>query len=450
MVSRVEEARDIACQDLQSLYHPVFGFVAGKGKYEAYYPRDVQRMAGAALTRMANLRIPGFLEHCDIALDQMQNLQSQGVNPLWEATDEGLVLHEWRNGFTAPERTVELIAGGWPFYKNEHQEWELRYYGAGDTTPGYISLMAQRARAEEALTSVEQAEVARNRYLEKRIASVRRAYCAQARLADQVGDGLVVSIPQNHQALLHHTERDSSNSYDTEGGQVPKAPFAYFSNNAINLGALRDARWMAMVWGDNDWRKEADARFKAGRAKFIETFWDQKRGLPATLVYGPDRVRTDFVSDEIVDGMYYRLFDRQQAAAVVARYLAGDLLGTHGVLSRSRESTQFFLNGPKAYWNGALWPHRTGIGAEALDIYGYHQEAEMLDQRLVNLILAKGTVELVVENRLGRVYDYKEKDQEVAGRPQLFPIGVLLMRSSEPKVIEFLQARNRSTISAAA
>lgn len=430
MLAELREVRPLAEEDLPKLYNPSFGWMAGIGKHEAFYGRDSEEFIELALIYLENLKIPGIIEISEQSLDTLERLQAKEENPEWEVDYPGKILHEWRNGFTSRERSEELRDHGWPFFINAQGEWELRYYGGGDETPGYIMAVATLARAKEVVGGV----TARDEYIERKLPSVLAAYYHQIRLADASCVGLIWDSPNNPRALLHHTERDSNNAFDLEDGTRPERPFFYSGNEYKYLRALREFAWMTHLLGKDDLAKDAAERYRKGRKSFINLFWMEEHRYPTPLVFGNNLNRAEFISDEATDGLSYGIFDHHQARLIVERFMQADIITPWGSRSRSSESSQFHVNGGQAYWNGGVWPLRTAIAAEGMDRYGFYQYAGQLDQALVAIVKRKGNVELGAVDRLGHLHDYREKGKAVACNPHLFTVGAVLARSAYPRI----------------
>lgn len=440
MGAELVEIRTRAEGDLSKLHHPLFGWIAGIGKHEAFYGRDPEEFIGLALTYLENLKIPGIIEISEQSLDTLEELQAKEPNPEWEVDYPGKIPHEWRNGFTPRERSEELRAHGWPFFINAQGEWELRYYGGGDETSGYNIAIATLARAKEVVGGV----AARDEYIERKLPSVIAAYNHQVKLADTSGVGLIWDSPKNPKALIHHTERDSANAFDLEDGTRPERPFFYAGNEYKYLRALREFAWMTHLLGKDDLAKDAAERYRKGRKSFINLFWMEEHRYPAPLVFGNDLNRAEFFSDEAMGGLYYRIFDHHQAGPIVERFMESAIMTRWGPRSRSSESSQFHVNGGRAYWNGAVWPLRAAIAAEGMEKYGFYKYAAQLDQALAAIVKRKGNLELGAVDRLGRLYDYKEDGKVAACNPHLFTLGAVLARTAYPRTTVKQYLRERS------
>lgn len=422
-----DTARSIAINSMDSLHHPVFGLKAGVPLFDALFGRDIHRYIRLAFSRLKNLQIPRLLYSAILALDKLEETQATAVIPDWEAAP-GKIIHQWMNGFTPPSALEELKKGGWPVFINSEGSSELRYFGGDDATPGYIDAVAIVAQALAIVDSPKR----RDEFLGRKWPSLQAAYYHQVDFADIDGDGLVESVPHNKKTLFHLTERDSDYAYDLESTRRrirPYPPFKYLGTNCLNAEAMQKLSWMATLVGESNLAKDAFEFHQTAKAKITEVFWNKDTSYPTPLIFGEGK-RADFISDEAVDGLWYGIFDQEQARMIVNRVMQPDMLTPWGLRSRSSESSRFYANGAKAYWNGGVWTHRTAIAAEALSKYGFTAEAEILDACLRAIVTKKGCVEVASVDRRYNLDAYREKRRPKACSPQLFAVGGVLARTA--------------------
>lgn len=426
MVSGQEILREIALQELKVLYHPEYGLAAGGGRFEAFYPRDIERFTSLVLRHPSNFSIPGIVDMIELSLDKAFDLQGQEPTSSTDDQAPGQILHQWQNGFTPPDRMEELLNAGWTPYINFEGITEIRYFGADDTTSGIITAAFLLAQAKKNISGLSK----RDEYLSRVWSNLKAAYNHEVKIADKDGDGLIVSIPKDSRRLLHHTERDSDSAFDLEGGIRPEPPFKYLGNNSIYLDALGNFAQIAGWSGEVNLEKEARERRQGGKLKYLEKFWMEEEGYLSPLVFGDNSTRAVIFTDEAVDGLYYGLVDNHQAKRIAQRLMKPDIMTSYGPRTRSINSTQFAENGAPAYWNGTVWPHRLAMAAEGMERYGFYSEAQIMDRALGRLIKQTGCVELVAVNRFGRLQPYTEEGRKVACKPHLFVVGAVLARTA--------------------
>ena len=231
--------------------------------------------------------------------------------------------------------------------------------------------------------------------------------------------------------LRYHTERDSDFAYDLEDGRRPNSPFKHASNNSIFLAGVREFGWMAELAGETNLLHESREVFETGLARYMELFWMEEEGYMSPLVFGDQQERADIINDEAIDVLYYGLVDSDKAGRIVDRFMQPDIMTAYGPWTRSRNSSQFAENDAPAYWRGAtVWPHRIAIAAEAMEAYGYHAKAKVLDRGLGNYFRKAGLAELSVVDNSGNLVPYTEDGAPKACNPQLFVVGAILARTS--------------------
>ena len=163
--------RHEAFKELETLYNPQCGgYVAGAGRYEAVYPRDLAITTKLILHRFGRLQpailepprlqseIHTFAQRAEKALDTIVLLQGKDPLPGQPLNEErkGGILHEWRNGFTPHERLLELKMAGWPVITKEDGSMEMFYFGAGDVTSRFITTVATLARLKGETVSFQE------------------------------------------------------------------------------------------------------------------------------------------------------------------------------------------------------------------------------------------------------------------------------------------------------
>lgn len=430
MVQELVGCRDIALSVIPLLYSSHYGLNAGLGRYEAFYSRDFERFTDLALRHPSNLT-PELEAMLEVSFNTIFTLQ--GKEPVSPTDDQapGRVIHQWQNGWTPKERMDELLADGWTPYINEHGETEIRYYGAGDTTSGAILAASRFAEAKRVIYD---SVVPRDEFLSQFWVQLKAANYHEIRREDIDGDGLIESVPKDKRRLLHHTERDSDYAYDLEDGTRPLPPFKYLSNNSIFLAGLREFGKMAELAGESNLVKESREGFEDGLARYNEIYWMEEEGYMSPLVYGDQQKRANIISDEAIDAMYYGLVDAAKAKRIVDRFMQPDIMTPYGPWTRSKNSTQFAENDAKAYWRGAtIWPQRVAIAAEAMEAYGYHTQARVLDQALGNYFRIAGLSELAVVDRFENLVPYTEDGIAKACNPHLFAVGAILARTANPE-----------------
>lgn len=402
--------------DLLELRHPQHGWSAGLPKYRTLYPCDVAISFKLIAACPPKLIPPWIIESTERAVAMMVKYQGRRFDPDRDE-EKGKIFHELHNGHIPPTgfQTEQLRS----FKKGEAEP----YYGAADADTLFIELVADLARVKEARSTGEG-----ERYVRKLLPNVYVAYMRQTRLADSSGWGLPDSTPQNFRGLFFHSRHDSDFSYLTEEGDTPRPPHLFLTNSLHYVVASKDLAWMAEIVGREKIAAKAWERHQRGREALHRLFWMKDEGYYSPLVDGEQR-QVRIITDDAVEGLWLGLFENHFAHQVIERVDEDDMSTEWGIRSRSFRSRQFAMNGPKAYWNGNLWPQDTAKAAFGGESYGAYDFADRQDQRLFNLVLKRGSEETVPVDEDGRLLVYKEGDRKVACNPQLWSAAAGFARS---------------------
>lgn len=439
------EARLSAKEAYRRLSHPELGLLAGWRRFFMVFGRDGHQFIDC-LNQPANASIPGILRDAEVFLDLQYRHQGNKRNPLTEERP-GKLFHQLANGFTprdefeklaAAKFHVEVIAG----------EKVIRYYGAIDATPGGARAVAILARANAFVVPEGQKEKARDRILEKYWSGVKAGYKHDQEYGDFDDDGLLESRPDRMDLLTNHTERDSGNSYTLEDGTEPEFPRVFLRPNAILYSARKEIAWMAGIAGESNLQKEAFEGSELTRCRVIEKYWMPEHGYFSPLLHGTDKKQAVIFTDEAMDLLYYKLLDprndRELVEQTVRRFHEPDIMTDWGPRSRSSNSTQFFLNGAKSYWNGNTWFMKIGKDVVALRNYKYHKEADQLEAMIPKVIEKfEGLIELFSRDEEGNPVPYVERDDlgniiGTACNPQLFAAGSVLEATAHLEQIPYM------------
>lgn len=413
-----ERLREGAKEDLPKTYHPIYGIIAsGNGRFHnVFFYRDAAIATILCLSKPRNCEdFPDVIDAAIQSNNAVAKLQGEKFDPNTEETPGGIV-HEYHDQYSPQQRLIELKENGWPVYKNPDGSLGLKVYTAGDTPPLFILSVAAVARALE-LRSSDQAA----KYQQRIWPFVKKALDNGMYIADYDGDGLIESIPQNKNTLLNHTWKDSNDAYRAENGRIPKPPYKYLNNNSYHLWSLKEAALMADNLGMGQFASELRERYIRGVEIVHNLFWMDDEQFFAPLIDGKGR-QVKFIGDDVLEGLWGKVFKPDYAARVIERLKRPDMNTLWGLRTRSDLSTQFRVNGGRAYHNGLIWPHRQAIAAEGLENYGDFTFAEEIDDKRAALELRKGRVECVAEDRIGRLIGYMEKKILVACQPQTWAV----------------------------
>ncbi|MBI2196113.1 hypothetical protein HYU45_00695 [Candidatus Daviesbacteria bacterium] len=399
---------------------------SGGGRFSGvHYGRDAYISIITALSEPQNGELPILLECAKTSQRLAIAYQGKKCNPFTEE-DKGKIAHEIHTGDSPQQRLAEMIEIGWPGYRLENGRLGMVYYGAGDATPLFNISVAVVHRA---LASRDQ--LAAQIYLEEMWPHVKAAFHHDTKIADLDNDGLIESDPQNKNALLNHTWKDSNDAYRDEKGRIPKPPYKYLTNNSYYLWALREGVELAKEMGETAFAAELNGSYARGKKEFHNRFFAPDLGTYAPMIDGKGN-RVEFIADDPVIALWAKVIDPEYAKLVIDRLKQPDMNTERGLRTRSSLSSQFRVNGARAYHNGTVWLHQTLIAAKAVENYGDIEFAESLDNKAFALERRLKRKELVaVERERGHLLQYREKGVPVACSPQAWAVFATLGRTAK-------------------
>ena len=340
---------------------PLDASVGRRSRYACLFGRDALRMALDLLDDF-----PSVARSTILRLTQLQGVR---FNPRSEE-EPGRILHEYR-GVKDP-RYAELAA-----------VWDLPYYGAVDTTPLYVSLIAGYCRRYGPALLDERVRDRAGRHVSIRTGLQRALDWIDARLQRH---GYVAVRREHPHGIANQVWEDSYDAYFCEDGKLldPNVPYAPVAVQAYAYDALLQG---AVLLSD-DPRRAGHLRALAGllRRRVLAEAWLPDLGTfaPAVILEPSPPTPVRVVASSAGHLLVSRLLDgpdvERQRAALAARLLAPDLLAPAGIRTKSTASARF---APGAYHNGSVWPVDTGVIADGLRRRGYVAAAADLEERVL-------------------------------------------------------------------
>ena len=214
--------------------------------------------------------------------------------------------------------------------------------------------------------------------------------------------------------FINPTWKDSGGAYLTEDGRLPKPPYKYLSNNSDFLFSLLKTAEIAKTLGYSDIAEDLENRYVRNQKLLHEIFWMKKYQYMAPLIECDGR-QVQFIGDDVVFGLYGKVFYNKEAQEILARLKKPDMFTKWGIRTRSSLSKQFSRS---AYQRGAVWDYITNMAAEGAENYGDYSFAEELDNSSAALEQEEGFPELATIYKNGTTKKtYKEKGRPVACKP---------------------------------
>lgn len=378
----------LASAGARSLFHCLFGRDAIQMAFDLL--DDFPAVAQATILELARL---------------------QGVRHDPRAEEEpGRIIHEHRDADDPIRAALE-----------EH--WSFPYYGAVDSTPRWVTLLAAYC-ARHGTAILDTPLVGRlGRAVTLRDALRAALGWITSRMDDPTGGGYVWVRRASPHGIPNQVWEDSPDSYYHADGTLfdVSRPYAPVAVQGYAYDALLDGADLLAASGNASDEAEAAAlRARAAdlRARTLRDFWQEDLGTFAlALTFDEDADGADAaeathgVADaEPAHGaaegaapgagrrgrparlvasspghlLASRLLDGADAAAVRARLVdrlfEDDLLAGAGVRTRAVGAARFR---PGSYHNGSTWPMDTGIIADGLRRHGETARADELEDRIL-------------------------------------------------------------------
>ncbi|MCC7371438.1 MAG: hypothetical protein IT306_23670 [Chloroflexi bacterium] len=308
----------------------------------------------------------------------------QGVRTLPRAEEEpGRILHEHR----------QL---GDPLLPELERFWTFPYYGAVDSTPQWIHLLAAHAElygdailAETVIDRLGQARTLLDA-MEAALGWI------VSRLDNPVGGGYLWVRRAHPHGIPNQVWEDSADSYYHADGVLfdvtrPYAPVAVqgYVYDAL-LGAAELSERTPAAAG-RPLLEPATLRQRAAdlRERFLAQFWQPDLGTFAlALTFDGDPPSPGRPARVIASSpghlLASRLLDGDDVASLrgqlIARLFQPDMLAGAGIRTRWTGSPRFRAG---SYHNGSTWPMDTGVIADGLRRHGVHALADELESRIL-------------------------------------------------------------------
>ncbi len=345
--------------------------------YEVIFGRDSLRVAIDLISSYPELARATVL--------RLAELQGIGNNIAREE-EAGKIVHEARDA-TDPLaiKLTSTLGWGWP------------YYGTVDATPEFIrTLTAYCRRSEENHAFLSQTYVDRS----KQVRSIGYALdMAVQWILDKLSsnkEGLLEYKSLLPQGIENQVWKDSWDSYHHADGTLAnhQQGIASIEVQTTTYDALLDA---ALLYENalDDPRKAVMLRAKAQELKhtILTTFWTEDKG--GYFVLGTDRdkdgnlrqlkIRTSnmghVLNSRILEGNDPSIVRMREA--VVRHITSPELLTPSGIRTLAGDEVRFR---PGAYHNGSIWLWDTHHIAKGLRRHEYHDIADEIDRRLLNVV----------------------------------------------------------------
>jgi glycogen debranching enzyme len=291
--------------------------------------------------------LPFHPELATTTLEALSALQASGFDDFRDA-EPGKILHELRCGELA----------------TLHEAPHTPYYGTHDATCLFLILLDEYERwtADQELVS--------------RLKPQALAAIEWMRLhGDLDGDGYLEYRTRSTSGLVNQGWKDSWNSMLFANGEIARPPIATCEIQGYAYDArIRSARLARAVWDEPELASALEAEAARLKEAFNRDYWSAERGHYLLALDGEKRP-VDSMASNAGHLLWSGIVDEGRAAPTVERLMATDMYTGWGIRTISARDAGY---NPIEYHNGTVWPHDTGLVAEGMRRYGFHEQASTL------------------------------------------------------------------------
>jgi glycogen debranching enzyme len=249
------------------------------------------------------------------------------------------------------------------------------YYGAADTTPLFVMLVAELWRWGTALSAVRPL-----------LPAVDAALGWMAGPGDPDGDGFIEYQRLSDSGLVNQGWKDSWDGVSFADGRLPDAPIALAEVQGYAYAAWRAGAALAAAFGDDQLAADRNARADVLKRRFNADFWLADRRAYA-LALDRTKCPVDAVASNMGHCLWTGIVDEDRTAAVAEWLISSELLSGWGVRTLATSMQRY---DPLSYHNGSVWPHDTAICAAGLRQAGFPNESLALTRGLLSAAAASG------------------------------------------------------------
>ncbi len=352
--------------------------------YEVLFGRDSLRAAIDLISSYPELARTTVLELAKL----------QGVTYNQEREEEpGRIVHEARDKNDPIARDLsERLGWGWP------------YYGSVDATPEFIRTLTAYVRRSEENHGFLSAQYTDRSGMERDIAySLDMAVEWIFDKLDSNTEGILEYCTVLEKGTENQVWKDSWDAYHHKDGTLAnhKKGIASVEVQVTTYDALLDAAHLYEQVLDDEY-KAAKLRERAEKLRqtIFDIFWTEEEG--GYFILGTDRDdngnlrQLNVKTSNMGHTLNSRLLESKDPAspdpelirkrdAVMRHILSPELLNVSGIRTLATDEVRFR---PGAYHCGSVWLWDTHHIAKGFRRHGFHEDADELDRRLLNVVNA--------------------------------------------------------------
>jgi glycogen debranching enzyme len=310
-------------------------FSAGLPWYGALFGRD------SILSSLQTLAFrPKIAEQ---TLRLLAKYQGKEIND-WRDEQPGKIMHELRVGEMAHLNEIP----------------QTPYYGAVDSTPLFLILLARHANWTGDLSLFHELRPV-----------IDKAFDWISRYGDETGDGYLQYSAKSKKGLGNQGWKDSGDSIMNANGTLAKPPIALVEVQGYVYLAKISVAELYECAGDRDTAQLLRAEADQLRTRFERDFWLEKKGIYA-LALQAGKKPAAVVSSNAGQALWSGIARSDRARKTVKQLMSKAMFSGWGIRTLSTHERRF---NPVGYHLGTVWPHDNSIIAAGLRNYGCDKEA---------------------------------------------------------------------------
>jgi glycogen debranching enzyme len=320
---------------LRTFLHGEEYFSAGLPWYGTLFGRD------SILSSLQTLAFrPKIAEQ---TLRLLAKYQGKEIND-WRDEQPGKIMHELRVGELAHLNEIP----------------QTPYYGAVDSTPLFLILLARHANWTGDLSVFHDLRPALN-----------NAFDWISRYGDETGDGYLQYNAKSKKGLGNQGWKDSGDAIMNADGTLAEPPIALVEVQGYVYLAKVSAAELYERAGDGDAAQSLRAEAHQLRARFERDFWLEDKGIYAMALQAGKKPAA-VVSSNAGQALWSGIARPDRARKTIKQLMSKAMFSGWGIRTLSTQERRF---NPVGYHLGTVWPHDNSIIAAGLRNYGCDKEA---------------------------------------------------------------------------
>lgn len=269
---------------------------------------------------------------------------------------QGRVVNDWRD--EQPGKIMHELRVGEMAHLNEIPQ--TPYYGAVDSTPLFLILLARHANWTGDLSLFHDLRPA-----------IDKAFDWISRYGDETGDGYLQYSAKSQKGLGNQGWKDSGDSIINTDGTLAKPPIALVEvQGYVYLAKVSVAKLYERA-GDRDTAQRLRAEADQLRTRFERDFWLEDQGIYA-LALQAGKKPAAVVSSNAGQALWSGIARLDRATKTIKQLMSEAMFSGWGIRTLSTQERRF---NPVGYHLGTVWPHDNSIVAAGLRNYGCDKEA---------------------------------------------------------------------------